>query len=193
MRPPRSDLAPIIQLLAIFFVGTAFALHSLTNAAETTSPVLLNGILVEQEPSCTCHVVHTTQNTTIVELQLHVQSMVMQEPLFAHGTQSDPTTPFSNLPLQAPSKPAEHCPSIQFPASELRRSSSQSIRSRINAARLSVLEIVPPTKSLRALLPAGRRDLSAIAASALRLGSSSLHVAAAMIALFFIGSIMCTL
>lgn len=195
MRPPTNDMAPIIQLLAICFAGTTFALHPLTNAAETTSPVLSNDVLLVQEPFCPCHghAIHTTRNTTIIELQPHVHSKVIQEPVFAHGTQPDPTTPFSSLSLQSPSKSAENCQTIQFPTLELRRSSSTSIRKRINAARLSMLEIVPQTKSLRALLPAGRHELSAIAASALRLGNSSLHVAAAMIALFFIGSIMCTL
>lgn len=188
-------MAPIIRLLAVFFAGTTFALHhSLTNTAETTTPILsLANDLLVQAPSCPCHVFHTTKNTTAIELQPHVQSNVIHEAEFPHGTEPDPA-PFSSLPLQMHSKPAEHCQTIQLPAPELRRGPpSPSIRSRFNAAKLSILEIVPQTKSLRASLPAGRRDLSALAASALKLGSSSLHVAAAMLALLLLGTIMCTL
>ena len=200
MQPPRSDMGPIIRLLALFFVGTAFALqHSLADAIEMTSPALplVHDLLLAQAPSCPSHISHRTpRNTTIIGHQPHVEADVVPEPVFAHGTHSDPT-PFSSLPVQSPSKPAEHRLTMQFPAPEHRRGASLSIRSRINAAKLSVLEIVPQTKSLRALLPAGlpagRRDLSAFAASALRLGSSSLHVGAATLALLLLGTIMCTL
>lgn len=193
MRTPGRDLAPILWLLAVFFAGSAFAVHhSLSTAAETT-PVLshANNLLVEAQ-SCPCHVFHTTRNTTILELQPHVPSNIIREPELAHGAQSD-RAPFTSLPIQLSAKLAEHCPTIQLPVPELRRAPSPSIRSRINAARLSVLEIVPQTKSLRASLPAGRRDLSALAASALKLGSSSPYVAAAMLALLLLGTIMCTL
>lgn len=189
MQPPRCELAPMIRILAVFFVGATLALHhSLAGAVQTTPLLSIADPLAQT--SCPSQEPPSAQNITVIGSQPHARSEVLREPAFPHGTPSD-SAPFTSLPLQAPSKSATHCDAILL--QQERRGPRATIRGRFDAARVSALGIISDTKALRARVPAGRGDLSAIAASALRLGSSSLHVAAAGLGLLFLGTIMCTL
>lgn len=188
MRPPRPELAPMIRLL-VFFLGATLALHHSLAGAVQTTPLLSLADPVAQT-SCPTHEPPAAQNLTIIGSQPHAQSEVLREAALPHGTPSD-SAPFASLPLQAPSKSAAHCDTIVVQQES--RGPKPTIRARFDAAKLSALGIISDTKALRARVPAGRGDLSAIAASALRLGSSSLHVAAAGMGLLLLGTIMCML
>ncbi|SPO00983.1 uncharacterized protein DNG_03732 [Cephalotrichum gorgonifer] len=196
-----SDIISILQLLAIFFAGATFAYHSSTSAADLTPLLAHANSLLVQRSSCPCHHLHATKNsTTTIGFRAHPAHPddVIQEPDFARGTRTDPK-PISSLPLQEPSKPADYSETVLFtPQGTTARSTS--VRSRIRAAGAAMLEGIPEADSLRALLPAWaraepgrRRDLNAMAASVLKMGSSSLHVAAATLGLLILGTIMCTL
>lgn len=179
----------MIQLL-VFFLGATLALHHSLAGAVQTTPLLSLADPVAQT-SCPTREPPAAQNiTTVIGSQPHAQSEVLREAALPHGTPSD-SAPFASLPLQAPSKSAAHCDTIVVQQES--RGPRPTIRARFDAAKLSALGIISDTKALRSRVPAGRGDLSAIAASALRLGSSSLHVAAAGMGLLLLGTVMCML
>lgn len=210
---------PLLQLLAIFFAGAAFALASssshltLASAADVTQlvprAVTSDEPLLLQAPSCPRPLFHTARNATAaVVAQQHQQPVVL-----AHNVQPDPT-PFSSIPQKAPpSMSADHSRTAPpNPATHKQEPLSLMAmlpaRSRIRAVVLGGWAPAGGKPLFQALVPAWwrveagggdgaeharRRDLSAVAASALRMGSPSLHVAAAVSGLLLLGTIMCTL
>lgn len=198
----RSDIIPILQLLAVFFASTTTALHHPVSTSIDTTKLVLH-IDDFTSASCPSDFLPPFRNETASGHRHTFQRSILEEPIYLEESRSE-NVPLSTQPLQRPSTPAEYSNANTIPSQPV-LASAPPIHHRFAQAKgllfdnwqqkhsiftSSWVQTLLSTTQSNKIEGTGVEDK---ATSGFRPGNSKVHVGAAAVALLSLATVMCML
>lgn len=193
---------PIMQLLVLFFAGSAMAANYPVSVESTRLVASFEDLTLASCPAS--FLPPTLRNETANGHHTFHHDDILETPIYLERSRSE-DVPLSTQPLQRPSTPAEHCNSRTIPSHQV-LTSAPPIHRRLDLVKGLLLDnwrqkrAVATTGLIHLFLSSSKRidvpgevEVDGEAASGLRPRNSKVHVGAAAVALLSLATVMCML